>query len=99
MKQYFEWREGTHGYMIVPRYDEFGAPSIIGSFNVLPYRFMGLGWADWLRLCEQNGANLYGKNCIWVCAAWDKPNDGFLQELNKRTSEIAKRINIKELSY
>ena len=99
MTEYFTFRESSNGWMIVPVYEKLGAPSIIGSFNVLPCRFMGLSWGDWLRLCAQNGATLHGKNCIWVRAVWREKNNEFLRQLNQRVNEIAKVIDLKELNY
>ena len=101
MKNYFIYREtvSTEGYMIVPNYELLGANYVIGSYQVLAARFMGLTWPNWLRLCRNNGAVLHGKNHLYPTPIWSKPNDIFLQQLNERVDKIAKIINIKELKY
>lgn len=100
MKQYFSFVEhGKDQWFLTPKYSLFGEPLITGSYAVLPARFFGLSWEDWLHYCENNGAQLYGKNSKYVCAVWKEPNNVFLKEVNKRVSDIANIINIKELNY
>ena len=100
MKKYFEYREtSNNGFMICPIHEMFGTPYIEGSFIVFAARFMGVSWPDWLRLCVQNGASLYGKGMPYVHAVWKTPNKSFLEHLNKRTNEIADRIDLLALKY
>ena len=100
MKQYFIFRETSNkGWMICPNYDALGTTSINGSYTVLAARFMGISWPNWLRLCRNNGAQLYGKNSLYTTAIWKEPNQHFLSTLNERVNKIASQINIKELKY
>lgn len=104
MKTYFAYRESTigNGWVIAPNLKEFmdvDNPTMIrGSFNLLACRISGLSWPQWLRYCRQHGAHLYGKNCKYVVAVWEEPNKEFLRELNVRANEIAKLIDLKQLS-
>ncbi len=100
MTQYFNFVEASENrWLLFPKHESFGFPHITGSYGVLAARFFGLSWPDWLRYCEQNGAQLQGKKNVYVVAVWDKPNEKFLKEINQRMNEIAKIINIKELKY
>lgn len=100
MKEYFTFRETSNkGWTIGPNYDALGTKSVNGSYNVLAARFMGVDWPNWLRLCRNNGATLYGKNSLYTVPIWDKPNYTFLKTLNERVNIIASKINLKELSY
>ncbi|MDV3427015.1 MAG: hypothetical protein LIR50_07495 [Bacillota bacterium] len=100
MKQYFLFRETSNkGWTICPNYDLLGANYLRGSYFVLAARFMGISWPNWLRLCRNNGARLYGKNSLYTTAIWEKPNQDFLDSLNKRVNEIASKITLKELDY
>lgn len=100
MKEYFHFRESSNnGWVITPHYEQFGAPYIEGSFSLFACRIMGVSWPDWLRLCEQNGARLYGKNSLYTCAIWKEPNKDFLKTINKRANEIAAQIDLKELNW
>lgn len=100
MKDYFVFRESSNnGWTICPKHELFGNPSITGSFALLPCRMLGISWPDWLRLCQQNGATLYGKNMPYVHAIWREPNKDFLKILNKRANDIAALIDLKILKY
>lgn len=100
MKEYFTYRESSNkGWMIYPKHNYFGDPRINGSFALLPCRMLGISWPDWLRLCEANGAKLYGKNNLYVHAIWSEPNKDFLNMINKRTNEIAERVDLATLKY
>ena len=97
---YFIFRESSNkGWTICPKHDAFGVPRIEGSYALFACRLLGISWPNWLRLCQQNGARLYGKGNIYVQAIWEQPNKDFLKTLNKRAAEIAARTNIKELSW
>lgn len=98
--KYFEYRESIYGgYTIVPVYEKFGSPKTEGSFAVLPSRFFGMDFVTWLHYCEANGAHLNGKNWYYVIPLWKEPNQDFLEEINERVTTIAKKIDLKGLSY
>lgn len=100
MTEYFVFRESSNkGWMICPKHDAFGTPLIQGSYALFACRLLGISWPDWLRLCAQNGAILYGKGMPYVHAVWREPNKDFLKMVNKRATEIANHINIKELAW
>ena len=100
MIQYFSFKDtSNNGWTIRPNYDMFGNPYITGSYSLFACRIMGLSWPDWLRLCRQNGAQLYGKQILYVAAVWKEPNEKFLKTLNERANEIAKHIDLKELDW
>ena len=100
MKDYFVFREtSNNGWMICPKHDLFGERQINGSYNLFACRLLGITWPDWLRLCKQNGATLYGKGALYVHAVWKEPNKDFLKKVNLRANEIAKHINLKELDW
>ena len=97
---YFIFRESSNnGWIICPKYDAFGAPAIEGSYALFACRLLGISWPKWLRLCQQNGAKLYGKNHIYVQAIWPRPNKEFLKMLNQRANEVAARVDVKELHW
>ena len=97
---YFVFRESSNkGWTICLKHESFGTPSIKGSYGLFACRLLGISWPNWLRLCEQNGAKLYGKGMPYVHAVWKEPNKDFLKMLNKRANEIAARVNVKELKW
>lgn len=97
---YFVFRESSNkGWTISPKHEAFGMPSIQGSYALFACRLLGISWPDWLRLCEQNGATLYGKGNLYVVAIWKEPNKDFLKILNRRASDIAARVDVKELKW
>ena len=99
--KYFSFKETSNkGWMLCPEWDAFWSEgqSLAGSFAVLGARVAGLSWAQWLRFCRQNGADLYGKEHKYVCAIWKEPNKEFEKLMNQRAEELAKLINFKELS-
>lgn len=98
--KYFEYRESVlGGYTIAPIYEKFGNPRTEGSFAVLPSRFFGVDFVTWLHMCEANGADLNGKTSYYVIPVWKEPNQAFLNQLNERVDTIAKKIDLKGLSY
>ena len=100
VKEFFVFREtSNNGWTICPKHEMFGTPSIKGSFGVFACRLLGISFPDWLRMCEQNGAQLYGKGHIYVHAVWRKPNKDFLKIVNTRANDIAAKINVKELAW
>ena len=100
MKEFFVFREtSNNGWMICPKHEMFGTPTINGSYGVFACRFLGLSFPNWLRLCEQNGAQLYGKGQEYVRAIWREPNKDFIKMLNERASAIAGKIDVKELHW
>lgn len=97
---YFVFRETSNkGWTICPRYDAFGEQKIQGSYGLFACRILGISWPNWLRLCQQNGAILYGKGMPYVHAVWREPNKDFLKMVNKRAAEVAQKIDLKELSW
>ena len=100
MTDYFVFRESSNnGWTICPKYEAFGTPAIQGSYALFACRILGISWPDWLRLCAQNGAKLYGKNMPYVHAIWREPNKDFLKIINQRANELAKKIDLKELRW
>lgn len=100
MTDYFVFRESSNnGWTICPKYEAFGTPAIQGSYALFACRILGISWPDWLRLCAQNGAKLYGKNMPYVHAIWREPNKDFLKIINQRANELAKRIDLKGLKW
>lgn len=100
MKEYFRFLETSNkGWMICPKHELFGTPYIQGSYGLFACRLLGISWPDWLRLCEQNGATLYGKGALYVHAIWREPNKDFLKMVNTRANDVAAKINIKELAW
>ena len=100
MTEYFVFRESSNkGWMICPKHDAFGSPTIQGSYALFACRVLGISWPDWLRLCWQNGAVLYGQNMPYVHAIWSEPNKDFLKIINQRANELAKKIDLKELKW
>ena len=97
---YFVFREtSNNGWTICPKHDLFGNHCIKGSYALFAARIYGLSWPNWLRLCQQNGATLYGKGVPYVHAVWKEPNKDFLKQLNRRVSDIAAKIDLKELDW
>lgn len=100
MTEYFIFRESSNkGWMICPKHEAFGTPYIEGSYGLFACRLLGISWPNWLRLCEQNGATLYGKGGLYVHAIWREPNKDFLKIVNQRANELAKKIDLKELKW
>lgn len=100
MTEYFTFRETSNkGWTICPKHDAFGAPHIEGSYGLFACRLLGISWPNWLRLCEQNGATLYGKGGLYVHAIWREPNKDFLKMLNQRANELAKKTDLKGLKW
>ena len=100
MTDYFIFRESSNnGWTICPKYEAFGTPAIQGSYALFACRILGISWPDWLRLCAQNGAKLYGKNMPYVHAIWREPNKDFLKIINQRANELAKKIDLKGLKW
>lgn len=100
MTDYFVFRESSNnGWTICPKYEAFGTPAIQGSYALFACRILGISWPDWLRLCAQNGAKLYGKNMPYVHAIWREPNKDFLKIINQRANELAKKIDLKGLKW
>lgn len=95
MISYFTYREQPNGgYTICPIYKEFGEDWYIeGSWAVLPARFFGLSFPDYLRYCRMHGAEIIGKNQYYPLIYWKEKNNGFLLELNRRANAL---IKIKE---
>ena len=97
---YFVFREtSNNGWTICPKHDLFGNHCIKGSYALFAARIYGLSWPNWLRLCQQNGATLYGKGVPYVHAVWKEPNKDFLKKLNQRASDIAAKIDLKGLDW
>ena len=97
---YFVFRESSNkGWMICPKHEAFGTPTIQGSYALFAARIYGLSWPNWIRLCEQNGATLYGKGMPYVHIIWKEPNKTFLKQLNQRANDLAKKIDLKELKW
>lgn len=92
MKTYFYYRENPDGtYSLSPMYKEFDEDwRIMGSWSVLPARLFGLSWANYLRYCIKNGADVRGKNHIYPIIHWKEKNKDFLDELNKRANCLIK---------
>lgn len=100
MTDYFVFRESSNnGWTICPKYEAFGTPAIQGSYALFACRILGISWPDWLRLCAQNGAKLYGKNMPYVHVIWREPNKDFLKIINQRANELAKKIDLKGLKW
>ena len=100
MTEYFVFRESSNnGWTICPKHEAFGTPAIQGSYALFACRLLGISWPDWLRLCVQNGAKLYGKNMPYVHAIWREPNKDFLKIVNQRANELAKKIDLKGLKW
>lgn len=100
MTEYFVFRESSNnGWTICPKHEVFGTPAIQGSYALFACRLLGISWPDWLRLCAQNGAKLYGKNMPYVHAIWREPNKDFLKIINQRANELAKKIDLKGLKW
>lgn len=98
--EYFVFRETSNkGWTICPCYEAFGENRIEGSYGLFACRLLGISWPNWLRMCQQNGAVLYGKGMPYVHTIWREPNKNFLKMLNARTAEVAKRVNLKELKW
>ena len=95
MISYFTYLEQPNGgYTICPIYKEFGADWYSeGSWAVLPARFFGLSFPDYLRYCRMHGAEIIGKNQYYPLIYWKEKNNGFLLELNRRANIL---IKIKE---
>jgi hypothetical protein len=100
MTEYFVFRESSNkGWRIYTKHEAFGTPAIQGSYALFACRLLGISWPNWLRLCEQNGAKLYGKNMPYVHAIWREPNKDFLKIVNQRANELAKKIDLKGLKW
>lgn len=100
MANFFEFRETSNtGWTICPIHEKFGTPFVEGSYAVFACRMMGISFADWLQLCVNNGAKLYGKQIIYVVPVWKEPNKDFLKMVNERAAAVAKKVNVKELSW
>lgn len=98
--EYFVFRETSNkGWTICPKHEAFGTPRIEGSYGLFACRVLGITWPNWLRLCEQNGATLYGKGALYVHAIWKEPNKEFLKIINKRANDLAEKINLQELAW
>lgn len=98
MITYFQYREQPDGkgYMICPMYHRFGEDWCIkGSWNVLPARFFGLSYPDYLRYCIFNGALVIGKNQMYPTILWKEKNNDFILELNKRANALIKIMEVK----
>ena len=100
MTNYFIFRETSNkGWTICPKHEAFGMPAIQGSYALFACRILGISWPNWLRLCAQNGAVLYGKNMLYVQAIWREPNKDFLKIINQRANDLAKKIDLKGLKW
>lgn len=100
MATYFSFRNtSNNGWTICPVHEMFGVPAIEGSFGVFACRMLGISFGDWLRLCQSKGAMLYGKQIRYVVPVWKEPNKEFLKEINERTTEVAKRVDVKGLDW
>lgn len=98
MKEFFTFKEVRESrWVICPNYSEFSESPINGSYALLACRISGLSWPQWLQYCRQNGAALYGKNSLYICAVWKTPNKNFLNELNSRANKINEVFKLKEL--
>lgn len=98
---YFTWRENSSGtgWLICPFHENFKNPKIEGSWNVVPARFLGLSWEDYLKFCMQNGAMLHGKNKTYILPVFKKKNNEFLNLLNERTEKIIKIVGLENLKF
>jgi len=100
MAEYFVFREtSNNGWMICPKHEMFGTPFVEGGYATFACRMLGLSFPDWLRLCQQNGAKLYGKQIMYIHAVWKEPNKDFLKMINERATAVAKQVNVKELPW
>ena len=66
-----------------------------GSFNIILARLMNLSYAQFLRMCRDvYGAELIGKNNIYVLPYFDKNSNGaanLIKELNKRINILKEK--------
>ena len=100
MTDYFIFRETSNtGWTICPKHEMFGTPFVEGGYGAFACRMLGLSFPNWLLLCQQNGAKLYGKQGYYVVPIWKEPNKVFLKNINECASAVAKQINVKELAW
>ena len=84
---YFWLDETPNGkYIIRPVYEKFPIHYFRGSYAVMPSRFLGLSYANYLRLCrDAGGAEIVGKNHKYAVAYFN--NDTKAQEFVKRLNQ------------
>jgi hypothetical protein len=84
---YFWLDETPSGkYIIRPVYEKFPIHHFRGSYAVMPSRFLGLSYANYLRLCrDAGGAEIVGKNHKYPVAYFN--NDTKAQEFVKRLNQ------------
>ena len=70
-----------------------------GSMRLLPARVLGLPYDQYLRLAQSYGARLVGKDSEYVGAIFDRPNDEWLDFLNKRADEVFKYVDIGDIEW
>ena len=92
MKTYF-WLDDTPSgkYIIRPMYELFPIHHFRGSYAVLPSRFLGLTYADYLRLCrDEGGAEILGKNEKYPDAYFNKDTQAknFVKKLNQSADYV-----------
>lgn len=84
---YFWLDETPSGKFIIrPVYKNFPIHHFRGSYAVMPSRFFGLSYANYLRLCRnEGGAEIVGKNEKYPIAYFknDKKAKDFVQKLNE----------------
>lgn len=93
---YFWLDETPNGKLIIrPVYEKFPIHHFRGSYGVLPARVTGLSYANYLRLCrDEGGAELIGKGHLYPVPYFTKGEKAstFLAELNKCARQIFKEV-------
>ena len=77
-------------YIIRPIHDNFHLDYTEGSFNLICARLMGLGYADYLRMCRDCfGAEIIGKGSMYPVAYFK-----FSKQLNDLIDGLNARANL-----
>ena len=89
---YFWLDETPSGkYIIRPVYEKFPIHHFRGSYAVMPSRFFGLSYANYLRLCrDEGGAEIVGKNEKYPIAYFknDEKAQNFVKKLNLCSNKL-----------
>ena len=89
---YFYLDETPNGkYIIRPVYEKFPIHHFRGSYAVLPSRFFGISYANFLRLCrDEGGAEIIGKGEKYPIAYFknDEKAKNFVKKLNFYTNKL-----------
>lgn len=92
MKIYFHLDDTPSGkYIIRPVYKEFPIHHFRGSYAVMPSRFLGLSYANYLRLArDEGGAEIIGKEQKYPIAYFNNDDKAkkFVEKLNEYTNKL-----------